>query len=51
MRSIGTAEEQVLGSILLNEKHMDEAAPLLNSKDFQLVSHQIIYQTMAYLYE
>lgn len=51
LQPVGRAEEEVLGCILVNEKHMDEVAPLLAETDFCLMSHRTIYQAMMRLYE
>lgn len=45
------AEHEVIGSILTEDKRMDEVAAVLAVEDFQSVWHRTIYQKMMELYE
>lgn len=50
-QSVWTAEHEVLGSILLDDKLMDEVEPIISDLDFESPKHRIIYKTMVRLYE
>ena len=45
------AEQSVLGSILIENKVMDELISLIDTEDFSIETHGLIWRSMKYLYQ